>query len=251
MARKQKTFIATAGQTVFDIADVGHYVVGQNLIIVHVGGVIQISGSSYTETSETTFTMTDGVTDGVEVHALWDEEYQYLGVSEPITLAEAKAYMKIDYGDDDEMIEGLITAARQLLEEKLNVGMITKSYTEEHDGGAYSIRLKRSPVTAVETVTLNGTDTTTEIPANMYIRSKNVLKHRYGQFPRGRGFAAVTVTYTGGYADAINVPRPLTLALKQLTAYMYENRGDDVEDIPEQIWCICKPYFVPIDLMLM
>ena len=47
---------------------------------------------------------------------------------EPITLTEAKAYMKVDYTNDDTLIEDvLIPSARQMVEKMLNKALITQT----------------------------------------------------------------------------------------------------------------------------
>ena len=37
-------------------------------------------------------------------------------MAEPVTLAEAKMYLKIDFNDDDDLIQTLISAARLMIE---------------------------------------------------------------------------------------------------------------------------------------
>jgi hypothetical protein len=70
-AIKNKTFIATAGQTVFSISDTGTYVTGKNYLRITIGGVLQYG--NFTETNATSFTMDAGVDEGVEVFAEWFE----------------------------------------------------------------------------------------------------------------------------------------------------------------------------------
>lgn len=67
-----QTFTATQGQTVFTLAN-GSYVVGDNHLKVWVGGVPQIIGQGFTETSSTSFTLSEGVDAGMKVRAEWFE----------------------------------------------------------------------------------------------------------------------------------------------------------------------------------
>lgn len=177
---------------------------------------------------------------------------------EPITVVEAKKFMRVGFDDDDEIIAGLITTAREMLEAKLNVAMLEQTVTEEFDGGKATIRLARSPVVETIEVMFHRADATTEIiTAGMFDRGGNRLKYRYGwpviqpsgAWPMGRGFAALVITYAAGYPDTQTLPSGLKTALKQLTAYLYEHRGDEIADIPKEIMQTCKQYYVPIDLI--
>lgn len=62
-----ETFVATAGQTVFNLSN--SYVIGNNQLQVYINGVYQTIGVNYTETSTTSFTLTSGVESGDRVTA--------------------------------------------------------------------------------------------------------------------------------------------------------------------------------------
>lgn len=47
------------------------------------------------------------------------------GSTEPVTLKEAKAFLKVDYNDSDDLIKDLITAAREQIESYCSVSLIT------------------------------------------------------------------------------------------------------------------------------
>jgi len=65
-------FIATEGQTLFTLSS--PYDVLQNRIEVEVGGVPQFSPDNFTETSSTTFTLSEGITAGTKVIATYFSE---------------------------------------------------------------------------------------------------------------------------------------------------------------------------------
>jgi len=46
------------------------------------------------------------------------------GFTEPVTLEETKLFCKIDFDDDDVLIESLITAAREMCEDYSNIGFV-------------------------------------------------------------------------------------------------------------------------------
>jgi hypothetical protein len=69
---RDKEFVATAGQTVFDISDVGTYEVGTNAISVFNNKQL-LRESEYTETSSTQIDLATGATSGDVVYIKWFE----------------------------------------------------------------------------------------------------------------------------------------------------------------------------------
>ena len=69
---RDKEFTATAGQTVFSVADVGTYVPSTNAISVFVNGSL-LRENQYTETSTTVVTLNTGATAGQIVYIKWFE----------------------------------------------------------------------------------------------------------------------------------------------------------------------------------
>lgn len=67
-----QTWTATQGQTVFNITN-GSYSVGAKHLKVWVGGVLQTNGDGFTETSPTSFTLSQPLDAGEKVYAEWFE----------------------------------------------------------------------------------------------------------------------------------------------------------------------------------
>src|ERR1700722_6731967 len=49
-------------------------------------------------------------------------------IAEPVTLAQAKAQLRVDFSDDDDLITAHITAAREMCEQKMNRAIFNQSY---------------------------------------------------------------------------------------------------------------------------
>lgn len=56
---------------------------------------------------------------------------------EPILLLQAKNYLKVDYTDDDDLISGLIVAARELVESFTSRSLVNKTYIQTMDSFPY------------------------------------------------------------------------------------------------------------------
>jgi hypothetical protein len=128
--------------------------------------------------------------------------------SEPVTVEEAKSWGKIEQDYDDDLIEELITAAREDLEGFTGLGFITRSLVVGINNADGGFNLPYGPI-------ITGPDAT-DTDGNTLDLTFNL-----GQIeePRGR----MTVTYTGGYAT---LPKKFKTALKQQILFLYENRGE-------------------------
>lgn len=57
------------------------------------------------------------------------EVSQVVTGDEPVTLIEAKNYLKVEYTDDDALIELMIRSAREAVEHYMNLSVVTKTMT--------------------------------------------------------------------------------------------------------------------------
>lgn len=83
-----------------------------------------------------------------------------------------------------------------------------------------TIKLARYPVLSVDEVTING-DVTTEYTENLNMRPAFIKLTATGLIDTD-----YTVTYTAGYTTASDIPQTYIMAIKQLAAFLYDNRGD-------------------------
>jgi len=64
---------------------------------------------------------------------------------EPVSLADAKAQCRVDVADDDALISGLVTAARQYVESETGMALITQTWDVFADEFRHSMRLFPCP----------------------------------------------------------------------------------------------------------
>jgi len=117
---------------------------------------------------------------------------------EPVTLTEAKLYMRIDTSDDDTLITDLITAARQTCENWLRRSLINQTWKLSFD---YAIPrlvgLPMGPVNSISSVVIVNQDTTTQtVDASTYWL--NAAQNALVMFSQLTGFQ-IEITYNTGY----------------------------------------------------
>jgi uncharacterized phiE125 gp8 family phage protein len=176
--------------------------------------------------------------------------------AEPISLAEAKAHLRIDADDEDALLTSLIVAARMFVERTLGLALITQGWSYFLDFWPRStcVTLPILPVQAAGVVRLHDTDGgAIELDADDYAvdvlssPARIVLK---GAAPAvvARELNAFEVAFTAGYGDeASEVPAPIRQALSLLVAHWFERRepvvlGAGAQEVPTTVAGLLLPY---------
>ena len=176
---------------------------------------------------------------------------------EPISLAEAKAHLRIDGNDEDALLDSLIAAARMFVERALSLALVTESWSLYLDGWRRSgtIVLPIQPVQAVTAVRVyDPGDTPTEVNSETYSvdvlsePARLVLSAEAVQLSPARLLNAFEVAFTAGYGDEVSdVPAPIRHALKLLVAHWFEHRepvvlGIAPQEVPATVAGLLLPY---------
>jgi uncharacterized phiE125 gp8 family phage protein len=168
--------------------------------------------------------------------------------AEPITLAEAKLYLKLDTTSDDDLVTTLITAARARAEWHTGRALITQSWTLWLDTWPDIVTIPLPPLQAVTSVTTYTQDDTAHtVDPSTYIvdhAANRLARKQTCAAPTGlRRINAIAVTFTAGYgAAATDVPALLREAILELIAFLYENRGEAPAELPLDCLALLAPY---------
>lgn len=177
--------------------------------------------------------------------------------AEPVSLADAKAHLRVDGSDEDDLITGLITAARRHLERSLGRALITQSWFLFLDGwpGGFVVELPIAPLQTIDSVTTFAADDTGTVFAadNYFVDATSepprlVLRGAQTWPKPGRRANGIEIALTAGYgATSADVPQPLLQALLLLVAHWYEHREPVVLDdtphaVPATVAGLLAPY---------
>ena len=132
--------------------------------------------------------------------------------NEIVTLAEAKAFIRIDTTDDDTIITTIIEQARLVCENYISADIVSKNRTYYLESANDRIEGQFSPITSITTVTVEGSAAShTSYGANNEILSLDKLAAK-----------DIVVTYiTSGINNAL-----VKQAILQLVSTLYDNRSD-------------------------
>jgi uncharacterized phiE125 gp8 family phage protein len=175
--------------------------------------------------------------------------------AEPVTVAEAKTFLRIDGNAEDVLIASLILTSRLHIETALEIAMIDQGWRLLLDrwpvGGKVSIPLAPlRAVAAVRVLDRDGTPVTLD-PASYVVdaASRRPRLVCNGAWPApGRPVQGIEIDLVAGYgADAASVPAPLRQAVLLLTAHWYEHRdpieiGRPETNIPAPVSDLLLPF---------
>jgi uncharacterized phiE125 gp8 family phage protein len=178
--------------------------------------------------------------------------------AEPLTLAEAKTFLRVVHDDDDELIGVLISAARSQVEAATRRALMTQTWRLSRDAWPIDGRLAVTPVPlrailAVRVFRADGAahDIAAAAFAADAAAAPAVLAFAPGALPApGRRVGGIELDIEVGYGEAAaDVPEPLRQALRMLVAHWYENRGlaaigQQVALLPAAVSALIAPYRV-------
>lgn len=153
----------------------------------------------------------------------------------PITLATAKAYLKITTTDDDALITALITATTDFAEKFMKKDLITKTWKTFRDDFFFDeIILRRSPLQTVDRFEYLVATVLTPVPAEDFYNTVETDYSRIAlvdgkQFPTDGDVRLqnIEIDFKTGFGDSeADIPEDIKTALLAHIAMLYENRGD-------------------------
>jgi uncharacterized phiE125 gp8 family phage protein len=152
--------------------------------------------------------------------------------AEPVTLADAKAELRIDHDAEDDLINGLIRAACEEVEQTTGLAMIEQSWRLALDCIPQDglVLLRRGPVREVTAVTAYGSDGEASLiaPADYQLDplSRPARLH-FDVLPGDlRALNGIEIDFTAGYGEAAtDVPDLLKRAMLTLVAHWFEFRA--------------------------
>lgn len=152
--------------------------------------------------------------------------------AELLSLARAKTYAKVSHNFEDDLIRGLITAARKIIQTKTGYAIGVQTYREVRSiNGRGGISVLTSPFRPLRscTVTLDGV----EVDLSAAIIEDDLARVHL-ETPL-YGSRLVTV-WEVGTLDAPSTEADIFDAWEATVAFLYENRGaDDQPPLPSSV----------------
>jgi len=170
--------------------------------------------------------------------------------TEPLTIEEAKSQLRLDFDEDDALVQRLVRAARMWVEGQTHRALMEQTWDQKMPCFPGLIRFEKNPVMSVSSITYDeGSSPNPTLAASQYtVVTRNYNSYvapAYGvSWPSTLAVPeAVTVRFVAGYTE---VPEPLTHAVAMLVAHWYENREitthGSVSEVPMAVEALISPY---------
>lgn len=152
--------------------------------------------------------------------------------TEPVTLAEVKAWAKVDYTDDDILLGTMIIGAREDIEQELGLKLVPSTASfylntarcgEQVTQFPYALNFSQVGALVVSLIKDGEVNVTQTLNDDYYFNGSLKIANA------STNKIAYTITPV--------VPQSIKEAIKMLVAYRYNNRGDQEKQqgIPEDI----------------
>lgn len=172
---------------------------------------------------------------------------------EPVALAEARSWLRVDDDAEDMLIAALIVSARLVVEARTGLSLIAQSWRillDAWPSGAVLL-LPVRPLLSLEAMHLFDADNNAApIDPHTYGVDSAALASRiyFNRRPPdpGRAVSGIQIDATAGFGNSAgDVPEPLRQAIRMLVARWYENRGDtetDARVLPNEVATLIAPW---------
>ena len=152
--------------------------------------------------------------------------------AEPLSLADAKAFLRVEHNDDDALIAALISAARGQVEARTRRALITQRWRLVLDAWPRDGRIvvPLAPLRQVVAARVyDGANVAYAVDAQAFVvdvaAAPGILGFvPWALAPPGRAVAGIELDLEAGYGAAADVQEPLRQAVRLATAHAYENR---------------------------
>ena len=161
--------------------------------------------------------------------------------SEPLSLAQAKAFLRIEHSADDEAITRAITSARHAAEQYLKTALLPQTWElAKANPAPTKLRLPMGPTQSITSITL-----TTEAGVSSAMNAANYRLSVDGfslRFDPSISIEKITVRYVAGIAvTSAEIPTPIVQGMLHHITVLLEQR-DGAAPLPVQAMHCYQPY---------
>lgn len=190
--------------------------------------------------------------------------------AEPVTLAEARSWLRVDTTDEDGAIASLISAAREIVEMATRRALVTQSWRIVMDAWPFAvahrswtllstraaaltgeISLPLAPLQSVAAIRVyDSMGVAQTLPTSSWrlVAAPERARIVFSAAPPQptATVAGIEIDVVAGYGDPQDTPAPLRHAILSLVSYWFDNRGDvattDAGNLPPRAAALIAPF---------
>ncbi len=167
------------------------------------------------------------------------------GIAEPaLSLAEAQAFVRVETGEEEALLAGLVRTASAVCEAFINQVLIVRGFTEDVSASGEWKRLSLAPVRSiglVEAVAIDGS--VTPLGASEFAIDVDASGDGWVRLMSSGTTSRVRVHATAGLASGTNeLPEPLRHGILRLVGHMFAGRDGDGGEPPAAVTALWRPF---------
>ena len=165
-------------------------------------------------------------------------------VQPPVSLSEAQAFVRIETGEEEALLAGLLRTASAVCESFLGQVVIARQFVEELRPAAEWQRLAALPVRTIDSVEgIDEAGAASVLPSTAYALDIDTSGHGWVRLTQDQVLRRVRLTGTAGLAAEPNgVPEPIRQGVLRLVAHLFAARDGDGGGPPAAVTALWRPY---------
>ena len=167
-----------------------------------------------------------------------------IDIAEPaVSMAEAQAYARVETGEEEALLAGLVRSASALCEQFTGQVLMLRPFEEVIRASGAWQRLSLTPVRSIDEVAVLAADGgATVLPMSDYAIDVDANGDGWVRLTTG-GAGRVRVTGQVGLASGANgVPEPLRQGILRLVAHLFATRDGSGGEPPAAVTALWRPY---------
>jgi uncharacterized phiE125 gp8 family phage protein len=167
------------------------------------------------------------------------------GPVEPIvTMSEAQAYVRIETGEEEALLAGLIRTASSLCEAFINQAVEARDFELELPASGTWKRLSITPVRSITSLAaVDPAGSVTPIPGDAYTFDLDFAGNGWVRLVQNLNCSRLRVSGRAGMAEDQNgVPEPIRQGVLRLVAHLFTARDGEGGEPPAAVTALWRPY---------
>ena len=167
------------------------------------------------------------------------------GLAQPIvTMSEAQAYVRIETGEEEALLAGLIRTASALCEAFISQVVVARDFEIDLPSSGQWERIPITPVRSIANASsVDQQGTATPLASGSYTMDIDFAGDGWVRLGQANGSSRLRVSGRAGMADDENgVPEPIRQGVLRLVAHLFTSRDDQGGEPPAAVTALWRPY---------